>query len=218
MDDITLNLIVIFIAAVLGLGIFLILRSKKAKEEQHLHDWAKSHGWQFESVHEPLMGGFRIKSDQWVLASISQSSGREAGPGSSEISMQTTWRTAQPGSTIIIGTRPQQAQLDVLSQPFAQKALQWLAGDQISGLSEIKTGSTSFQQRFILLAQDEAIAEKFLGSGLETALLSWKGPNLLIKQSADGLSIYLKGTRLKKEEDVLELIRLGELLTRRSNW
>jgi hypothetical protein len=212
MNDITLNLIVLAVLALVGGGIFWLVRHKQVDNEQEIVQLAASHGWEYESVREPLAWGVRLKSPQWILEAISRSSGKEAGPGSSDVAMSTTWHADAPGSTLFIGARTSQAKLgsfgDMLTRPVLQLAL----GSDASGMSEIQFGSDTFLRKYMLWAQDPAEAEKSITPRLESALLTWKGQLPLIKRTSDGLTIELRGVRLKKSDDILMLVRLGEIL------
>jgi hypothetical protein len=211
MNDITLNLIVLLILSMVGAGIFLLVRRKQAEGEQKIIQLAASQGWEYGSIREPLAWGARLISPQWTLEAISRSSGKEAGPGSSDVVMSTTWHADTPGSTFFIGTRTSQANPNGISDLLTRQILQLALGSDAGGLDEIQIGSKSFRQQYMFRVQDPAEAEKILTPTLESALLAWKGQPLLIKRSSGGLTIELRGVRLKNSADILSLVRLGEL-------
>jgi hypothetical protein len=210
MDDITLNLIVIAVFALAGGGIFLIVRRKQAEGEQKIIQMALERGWKYESLREPLAWGLRLASPRWTLEALSRSSGRETGPGSSDISMSTIWRANTPGSTLLIGERSSQANLGSFGAMLQQQALQLALGADADGLQEIQAGSEAFRKVYMLWAQNPS--EILLPASLESALLNWKGVKPLIKRTSEGLTIELRGVRLQKMDEINVLIQLGEAL------
>jgi len=211
MNDILPNLIVLAVLALIGAGIFLLVRHKQAENDQEITRMAAEHGWTYEPIHEPLAWGLRLKSPEWILEAVSRSSGQESGPGSSDVAMSTTWHADAPGSTWLIGGRTSQANLGGFGDRLTRQVLQHALGAQAGGLSEIQAGSEPFRRKYMLWAQDPAQAEKILSPTLESTLLAWNGQPPLIKRSSSGLTIELRGVRLKKTADILMLVRLGEL-------
>jgi hypothetical protein len=212
MNDITLNLIVLAVLILIGAGIFLIVRRKQAGDQQELIQMAAQHGWTCESIREPLAWGLRLKSARWTLEALSRSSGKESDSGSSNVSMSTTWQAEAPGSTLLIGPRTSPASLGNIGDRLIRQVLQQTLGADASGLSEVQAGSASFRQMYMLWAQDPVELERLLTPALESALLAWKGEKMLIKRVSGGLSIELRGVRLKKAADLLSLIQIGEIL------
>ncbi len=210
MDDITLNLITLAGFALLGGLIFWLVRRKQAAEAQAVQNLAAEKGWKIETLREPLLWGERLISPRWSLEAISRSSGRESGPGSSDVAMQTIWHANQPGSTLLIGERSSQANLGPFGGMLQQQLLQQALGAQAEGLTEIPTGSQALRQKYMLWAQIPA--EVHISPSLESILLEWKGVKPLIKRSTEGLTIELRGAHLKTASDLLRLIDLGETL------
>ncbi len=210
MNDITLNLIVLAILVLVGGGIFLFFRSRQADNTRDLAQLAAHYGWTYESIREPLAWGLRLKTSQWTLEALSRSSGREVGPGSSDISMSTTWQADAPGSTLLIGPRTTQANLGNFGDMLTRQVLQLALGTDADGLKEVQAGSSTFRQKYMLWAQDNTAAERLLTPALELALLAWKDKKILIKRNSAGLNIELRGVRLKKFEDLRALVQLGE--------
>jgi len=103
--DLLLNFIVIAIFLVFGATIFVLLKQKRKRDEDSLIKFAKQNGWKIEQSRKPLEKSFKITSREWTLESIARSEGREAGPGSTNWEMKTTWFISRPGSTILIGPR-----------------------------------------------------------------------------------------------------------------
>jgi len=210
MDDITLNLLVIAVLAITGGLVFLIVRRKQAHTEQELRQLAAESGWKVESIREPLAWGLKITSPRWTLEALSRSSGRESGPGSSDVAMLTTWHAPAPGSTLLIGPRASTANLGGMGEMLTRQVLQLALGADATGLTEIQAGSAAFQQKYMLWAQNPANAR--LSPNLETTLFNWKGSQPLIKRTSEGLTIELRGVRLAKPAEIRALVALGEIL------
>ncbi len=208
MDDITLNLLVIAVLAILGGLVFLLVRRKQAKNEQELRQLAAERGWQYESVREPLAWGLKLTSPRWTLEALSRSSGRESGPGSSDVAMLTTWHAPAPGSTFLLGPRTSTANLGGMGEMLQQQVLQLALGADANGLSEIQAGSAAFQQKYMLWAQHPETVR--LSPALESALLAWKGVQPVIKRTSAGLTIELRGVRLANPAELRALVELGE--------
>jgi hypothetical protein len=212
MDNITLNLIVLAVLALIGAVIFFLVRRKQDENEQKIIQLASNSGWTYESIRERLAWGLRLRSAQWTLEAISRSSGQDVGAGSSNISMSTTWHADAPGSTLLIGARTSQANLGGLGDMLTRQVLQLALGADADRLTEIQAGSETFRQKYMLWAQDSIEAKNLLTPALESALLAWKGEKVLIKRTTGGLTIELRGARLKKAADIHALIQLGEML------
>jgi hypothetical protein len=212
MDDITLNLIVLAAFALIGGLIFFLVRHKQAASEQEIVQMAAEHGWTYESVREPLAWGLRLKSPRWTLEAISRSSGKETGPGSSDVTLSTTWHTDAPGSALLIGEHKSQANLGGFGKMLTRQVLQLALGADANGLTEIQAGSETFQQKYILWAQETAETGQLLTPAIESSLLAWKGEKPLIKRTSAGLTIELRGVRLQKADEINAIVQLGEAL------
>lgn len=210
MDDITLNLVTLAGFALLGGLVFWLVRRKQAAEAQAVQDLAAEKGWKIETLREPLLWGERLISPRWSLEAISRSSGRESGPGSSEVAMQTIWHADQPGPTLLIGERSSQANLGSFGGMLQQQVLQQALGAEAEGLSETQLGSQALREKYMLW--DTPDSEIHISPRLELILLEWKGVKPLIKRSSAGLTIELRGAHLKTAPDLLRLIDLGETL------
>jgi hypothetical protein len=211
LDNITLNLIFLAVFGLIVGAIFYFVRHEKAKNEQKIIQMAASHGWIYESIRGRLAWGLRLKSAQWTLEAISRSDGQEAGPGSTDIAMSTTWQADVPGSVLFIGERTSQANLGDIGNMLKRQVLQLALGAEAGKLAEIHSGSEIFCQKYLFLAQEPARAEILLTPSLESTLLAWKAGKPLIKRTPAGLTIELRGVHLKKADDILGLIELGEL-------
>ena len=214
MDDITLNLIVLAVFALLAIGIFLIVRRSQAEKEQKIIRLAASKGWSYTSIREPLAWGMRLKSSGWTLEALSRSNGRETSPGSTDLDMSTIWQTPHPGSTLLINTRTSQADLGSIGEMVTRQVLLLALGDQANGLKEIKFGGSTFQQKYMVWAQDQPGAERLLTPALQASLTEWKGISPLIKRVSGALSVEIKGKRITNPDEILALVALGSMLAK----
>jgi hypothetical protein len=212
LDDILANIIVILIVAVLGVGVFFFVRRRQAEAGQKLAQMAGEHGWQIETVSEPLTWGVRITSQAWTFAALSRSGGGETGSGSSNIAMSTIWRADAPGSTLLISARLAKTDLDDLGEAFSRKILQMALDVGANGLAEVQVGSEALRQKYRIWAQHAADAQACLTPAVEAALLAWKGTPPRIKRDGSGLQIELTGERLKNPDDLMAFIRIGETM------
>lgn len=212
MDDITLNLIVLAGFALLGGLVFLLVRRKQASEAQAIQTLAAEKGWKVEFIREPLLWGQRLTSPSWTLESVSRASGKESGPGSSDVSMLTVWQANIPGATILIGERQSQADLGTFGEMLMRQVLQQALGADADGLTEVKAGSEAFQQKYMLWAQKPEDVQ--ITSGIEAALLNWKGNKPLIRHTSEGLSIEQQGVQIKTRSEFEQIINLGEMLSK----
>jgi len=210
MDDLTLNLIVLSATFTAAGLIFFFVRRSQASNEKAIRQMALEKGWTVETLREPLAWGLRLTTRRWTLEALSRSSGKESGPGSSDISMQTTWRADAPGLTLLIGERNSHADLGIFGDMAMRQILQTALGKDADGLKEIQAGSEAFRQKFMLWAQNPDAFRPT--SAFESALLNWKGPKPLIKRTSEGLTIELRGVHLKKIGEIGALVQLGEML------
>jgi hypothetical protein len=205
-SDITSNLIVLLVLLVMGGGIFLVFRRRKTELEKRLDQAAREHGWKLERIKEPLEWGVHITHPDWRLDAISQSTGTEPGPGTSNVSMHTLWQAERPGSTVMLGPRAPGAGLD---ERFIRPFVQALSGED---LVDVNIQNPELQARYMLRAVEAASGEALLNPFLESALLDWKKTPPLIRRDSNGITMELKDDRLKTPEDLLAFIRIGEAL------
>ncbi len=210
MDDFTLNLIVLAGAVLLAGLIFFLVRRSQARKEQEVMRMALEKGWKYEALREPLAWGLRLTATRWTLEAISRSSGKEAGPGSSDVSMQTTWYAAVPGSTLLIGERQSQVDLGGFGELLTRQVLERALGADAEGLNEIEVGSKAFHQKFMVWAQNPNDVR--LSSAFQSILLNWKGHKPLIKRTSKGITVELRGVHLRAPAEINALVQLGELL------
>ncbi len=212
MNDILLNLFVLAVFVIIAGGIFLFVRNKQAEQKKEIERMAAERGWSYESLREPLSWGERIKGANWTLEAISTSSGRETGPGSSDVSMLTTWKADAPGSTLLIGKGSAQANLGAMGDTLTQQVLKMALGADAYELDEVEVGSPEFRSQYMVWAQEPAEAGVLVSPALQAALLKWKGEPPVIKRTSQGLIIEVHGVHLKKPDELTALIQIGELL------
>ncbi len=206
MSDILSSFIVLLVLGVIGLVAFFLARRRQAAIQADLETLARQRGWTLEDLREPLLWGLRLTAPGWMLESISHSSGREAGPGSSSTSMSTLWQAARPGSTIMLGPRSSASSLgDALIRRFVRS----VTGED---LAEVTIADPSLRSRFMLRARDPLAASSWQSPALASALLEWKKSPPLLARDASGLRIELNGVRLKTPAEVLAFLRIAEAL------
>jgi hypothetical protein len=212
MDDLILNFLVIAGALTLVGCIFFFANQIQKKDKQNLTKFAHQKGWKIEHRRRPLESGFRITAREWQLESISRSEGFETGPGSTNWEQKTTWFTSRPGSTILIGPRTSQLNINQHAEKLVNQILKAALGKDADGLKEIHMGNSTFQEHFMVWAQDAEKLGSFLTPSLQYALLNWTKRPLVIKRTSKGITIELKGEKLKTPGELTELIKLGEQL------
>lgn len=212
MNDIILNLLVFTgFLVIAGIIFFLVFQHQK-RQNQKLNQLAQQKGWHIEHIREPLAKGIKITSPEWTLEAVSRSSGREAGPGSTDMEQKTTWFANRPGSTVLIGLKTSQINLGMAGEMLIKQVMQAALGNDAAGIEEVQIGSSAFQKQFLVWAQDIDEADKFLTPNLQSALLNWNKPSPLIKRTSSGVTIELKETHLRKPDEITALAHLGELL------
>ena len=212
MNEILLN-IVVFAGIALVAGIILLLVTRKQKQvEQQLQQFVQQKGWRFETIRERLVKGFRITSAEWTLEATSRSSDTDAEAGSSNMEQKTTWTSTQSGTTILIGPRTTQVNLGAMGEMLQAQVIHAALGQEAAGVQEVQAGSPSFRKRYMVWAQGVEDADRLLTPGVQSKLLSWTKVSPLIKRTSSGMTIELKGMHLKKIEEILKLVQLGESL------
>ncbi|MBI5293964.1 MAG: hypothetical protein HY869_00700 [Chloroflexi bacterium] len=214
MTDILLNLIVLAVLAVIGGAVFLLVRRNQAAEEQKLVQMATQRGWTYEPIREPLAWGLHIRAPGWTLESLSRSSGQEAAPGSSNISMSTTWQAGAAGSPLLVGPRTSQVDLGGFGDMLTRQMLELALGAEAEGLSEVRVGGGDFHKRYMLWAQSPFEAAEVVTPAVQAALLAWKGAAPVITRTSNGLTIELRGVRARQADEVDAIVALGETLLR----
>ena len=85
-------------------------------------------------------------------------------------------------------------------------------GADADKLKEVHIGSSAFQEKFMVWAQDSERIDSFLTPGVQYALVCWKSKPPLVKRTSKGISIELDGIQFKNPEDLNMLSNLGEQL------
>ena len=191
MNDLVLNLIVIAGFVVVGGIVLIVVLQKQKQNQQKLTDFAKQKGWHLEHIHKPLEKGFRFTTSRWVLESMKRSDGVEAGPGSSEWELKTTWTANQGGSMVLVGFKMSQVDLGISGDLLMKQVFVAAMGEAAKDLNQVHLGSKDFQEKYMVFAQDEAEADRFITPAVQSALLSWQGAPLVIKRTERGTSLEL---------------------------
>ncbi len=212
MNDITLSLLVILAVGLVVVLIFVLVRKNRTEQEKLLKQMALERGWRLEVVRERLSSGYRIFHKEWQLDLLTQSSGGPEAEGSSNVTASTVWHAPGAGNTILIGPRMTQINLGGLGEALIQQVLQMALGSEAQGLMEVKEGSAPFQKDFMIWAKDAEDVRRVISPFLESSLMNWKKFAPFVKRTKEGWSIELRNSNLKKPEDIVTLVKLGELL------
>ena len=94
MDDIGISLIVITFTGVLVGVIFYLVNSKKKTTEKVIRDLAAQKGWEYEPFKETLSWGYRLRSPQWILESVTETSGNSVEPNQNNATQYTRLTTS----------------------------------------------------------------------------------------------------------------------------
>ncbi len=217
MDDILLNIIVLGCFAILGGGIFLLVQMKQKENRQKLEQMANEHGWRLQTIKEPLAWGFHIQSADWTLEALSRSTGRESGPGSTDVSQSTIWSASSKGDVFLIGTRTSQVDLGGFGEMIQMHIIQEFLGSAADDVHEMKVGTQNFINHYMVWAAKSAEMEQMLTPSLQAMLLSLSVRSLLVKRVDGKLSIELRGIHLKNPDELQQLIQVGESLLHKMN-
>ncbi len=211
MSEIILNLLVIAGCLIAGGVIFILVPKNVKRESRKLMRLAQQKGWLIEAIQEPLARGIRIFGPGWVLEAVSRSSSQEAGPGSTNMEQKTTWISNKPCQTLLIGPRTTSLDLGPFAEQLMKKIIRAALGREADGVREVTIGDTTFEKKYLVLARDEAEVEKVLTPSLQAALVSWQKALPVITRTNEGTRIELKGVHLRKNEEIIELVHLGEM-------
>ena len=212
MNDLTLSLVVIVVVAILIILIFVLIQRNRRKQESQMAQMALEHGWRLELVKEGSAYGQRIYHHDWTIELLTSSSGKSEAEGSSNVTASTIWKASAPGSTVLIGPMTTQINLGGLGETITRQLLQIALGDEASGLQEAKAGSEEFRNRYMIWAKDPQVVERMINPFIESTLLSWVKYAPFIKRTSQELSVELRNTRLKKPDEIITLVKLGEFL------
>lgn len=215
MSDIASGLIVAAATAAAVAMIFVWSGRAKRKKIAALQELCGRRGWRYERLSASLQHGHRIAGDGWEFESVTSSSGREAGPGSSAWAHSTVWRVAaeDPGrGTFILGSRLGGGPLDLSRLPPA--LLSRFLGEEVAGMRPFPAGER-LHGRYVLFAREAPPAMGFLDGRAEDLLLAWpQRLPLVVRSSPARLSLSVLNFRLEKPDEVAALIELGQSLLR----
>ena len=83
---------------------------------------------------------------------------------------------------------------------------------------DVNIRNPELQARYMLRAVEPASGEALLNPFLESELLDWKKTPPLIRRDSTGITMEIKGERLKTPEDLLAFIRIGEALLAQNKY
>ncbi len=227
MNDIVLNLIVAAVVAILVGALFIFLQQRKRQKEIQFQQMGKEKGWQVERIKQPLMSGYRLRGkdtgSQWTLETLAESSPREAGPGSSEVSHRTRWWTDEitlADNAIVIGpgTNPETTKmLNSFGSGFLQKALQVMLGKDAqwaAALLPVEIGSSTLQKNFLVLAAHEDGFDQLFSTEVEKALLTLsKSHKIITTLRETGLEIRLPEEQVLDRATLEQIVNLGKTIS-----
>lgn len=215
MSDIASGLIVAAVTAVVVAVLFICSGRAKTRKIEALQELCRQRGWSYERLGGTLAHGHRIAGDGWSFEAVSRSSGREAGPGSSEWGHETCWNAPgeDPGrGTFILGSRLGGKLLDFARMPPA--LLSRFLGEEAAAMRPFPAGER-LDGRYVLFAREPPPAMGFLDGRTEDLLLAWP-PRLplVVRSSPARLSLKVLNFRLEKPAEVVAFIELGQSLVR----
>ncbi len=214
MGDALSGLIVAAVTAVAVAGIFFWTGRARARRIGALRELCRRRGWTYEPLGGPLRHGHRIEGDGWLFEAVSRSSGREAGPGSSDWDHATLWTAlgADPGrGTFILGLNPG-GMRDLSRMPPG--LLSRFLGPEAAGMRPYPAGQR-LEPRFMLLARAAPPAMGLLDGDCEELLAAWPvALPLVVRSSPARLELRIAGKRLEAPQDVERLVELGQSFLR----
>jgi len=215
MNDIVLSLIVIALTGVVVAAIFVLTKRAKKQQLERIESLARRKGWQFEAIKEPLSNGYRMKGGNWTLEALKIARGQSVEPQQSNISSETIFKSNSlylPGRNMLVGPKPAQVNLGGFGEMLKQKLIQTVLGDSGKGMAEVQSGSSTFRERFMTLANDPEDARRILTPQVEQLLMKFEAKKPVLKVTQAGLEIKLDNDYLEKDEDIINFVELGEAL------
>ena len=231
MEDLGASLIVILVTGAVVAGIFVSLAARKRKLESGLQQAAAERGWSVQKIQHPLTSGYRISGQLagggWALESRRDASPTSAAPGSSEVSLSTTWFSEAarlPGRALVIGALPpgaSAASVPSFADGFIQMGLRAMLGadaEWAGRLKKVELGDPVLGGRFLALADEAADIPRLLdGEGLRLLANLPQNYRPVVKLRENGLTISLQGLQLVKPEEIQQLVSLGAALLKAWN-
>ncbi len=204
--------LVVLIATLLAVAaVFILTGRAKALRREKLRRYCSENGWVFEPLAGRLSSGFRIVSAGWELETRTSSTGRDAGPGSSNVSSRTVWTAkggGQPFPRFRLGVR--------LSGDISFGALpDWIKSamlQEAAGCAEVPLPG-GLARRYLLLAEGGVSAGDFLSAQALSRLLDWPaGWPLDARAEPEELRVTLEGRRLDAPDELRRFLDLAQAL------
>ena len=221
MDDIISSLIVIAVTAVVVALIFWLVARKNRQREAALRQLASLNGWVYEPIKEQYRKGHRLSKGAWSIEAVNTTtSNSPENTGSSTVTSETRWFNNEArfsGGMVLIGPRQPEINLGNVSGFLIQAALQLMIGDEAQdakGIESVELGSLELMKRYMVWTNQPDTAKEFLNMHVESALLNWPPKKVppVIKYSPRGLEVKVQGQRLSAAEDLMALVKLGNVL------
>ena len=215
MEDIGISLIVIAFTGVLVGVIFYLVDLKKKTTEKVIRDLAAQKGWEYEPFKETLSWGYRLRSPQWTLESITETTGNSVELNQNNAAQYTRLTTSLlyiPGHLLInphaAGSRP----LNAMQLDLAQRAASFFSSGVIDNLEEIHSGSSNLREHYSILGQPDCDTSSLFSPQVEISLLNWKSERPWIRIGKDGMQIEIRNKNIQKPEEIGELVNLADSL------
>jgi hypothetical protein len=220
MNDLTSGLLVVVVTVFLiGLTFWLVSINKKQRE-QVIRQLASLNGWTYEPVNGRQSSGYRLRKNDWMIEALSESSDHSGDPSNtSSVSSYTRWFSGAarlPEGIVLIGPRQPEVNLAGMGDILLQTALRLMIGsdaDQAKEIRQVELGSLEVMKRYMVWTNREEEAKQLLDLGVESALLNWPGAiPLVVKYSAEGVEVKVQGRRIFKDQELYDLVKIGNAL------
>lgn len=233
MDDLLLVAIASVGSLAFFAGIFLLARQHEKRRTARLLAEAAARGWECVPFREGRVSGYRLRGTTrgvaWSLeSSVTSSAGRSGTATPSTPSQRTRWHSASAAladGLVLIGPRSgaggtipnvDPSALGGLAGMVVRKALEWMLGEdaeRLAGLQEVPLGSGALRERYMIWAQDERAARRFLSFDVERALTDWPAKiPLVVKLNPRGLHLEAQGAQLLDAPRLEQFVELGARL------
>lgn len=213
MEDLIPSLIVIACTVLAVALIFYFTRRAKRQRMAQIQALAVQQGWRFEQVKQKLVSGYRLIGKNWMMESMIIAQGPDVEPHLSNIhqySVFTSEVLSLLGRNLLIGPAEKGVQLGEFGKMLQQKVIEKFLGPSGVGVHSVQVGSSTFLQKFMILANEEADARRILSPKGEALLLGWQGTQPVIKVTNSGLEMRVEGTYIQKPEDIQKFVELGK--------
>lgn len=212
MEDLNTSLIVIACTALaIGLIFYLTQRAKRQKMAQ-IQALAVQQGWGFEQVRQKLISGYRLIGKNWMMESMIIAQGADVEPHLSNIHSYSTFTSEALtllGRNLLIGPAEKDVQLGEFGRLLQQKVIEKFLGPSGVGVHPVQAGSSTFLQKYLILANEETDVRRILSPKSEAILMGWQGTQPVVKVTGSGLEIRVEGVYLEAPEDIQKFVDLG---------